>query len=263
MQFQPFSFQKPDGRPFFFTSFVSTIDGKIIVKEKGYWPIGTKEDYNYFTYLRAHADAIVDAKNTAVMFGKYTIKTLHSEIFQEFRKELGKEGLPEYIVLKSNPDEALTEALENEHGFETKILTVENAELSSEIEKVSNVVRCHPEAQPKDPVNNQVDLDSSHSLRMTNKRKRVSVQNLVDYLNSREYKNVFIDGGPTLVAQLLQEEVLDEVHLTIAPKIFGSLPGKTLTMVEGMLFPPEEIPQFNLTSVDRIGDDEVVLRYQR
>ncbi|MDP4010623.1 MAG: RibD family protein [Candidatus Roizmanbacteria bacterium] len=219
MQFQPFSFQKPDGRPFFFTSFVSTIDGKIIVKEKGYWPIGTKEEKKQFTYLRAHADAIVDAKNTAVRFGKYTIRTLHSELFQEFRKDLGKDGLPEYIVLTSNPDEALKEALKNDHGFETKILTPEEGS------------------------------------------KRVSIPSFIKYLNSQGHKHVFINGGPTFLAQLLQAQVLDEIQLSIAPKIFGSLPGKTLTMVEGMLFSPEEIPQFNLTSVDRIGDDEVVLRY--
>ena len=218
MKLTPFTFQKPEGRPFFFTSFVSTIDGKIIVKEKGYWPIGTGKDKEYFTFLRAHADAVVDAKNTAVRFAKYFIKRIHDTQFQSFRKELGKEGMPEYIVLTSNPDEALADVLKNDHGFETTIMTPEEGE------------------------------------------KRVTIQKLINYLNSKEYKNVFIDGGPTLIAQLLQEEVLDEVHLTIAPKIFGSTPNKTLTMVEGILFPPDKVPQFKLLSVEQLGD-EVVLRY--
>src|SRR3989339_911905 len=218
MKLTSFNFKKPESRPFFFTSFVSTIDGKIIVKEKGYWPIGTKEDYRYFTYLRAHADAIVDAKNTALQFGKYTIKTIHDTMYQGFQKELGKEGLPEYIVLTSNPDEALKLVLKNDYGFETTILT------------------------PKDGT------------------KRVSVKYLIDYLNKQGHEYVFIDGGPTLIAQLLQSQVLDEVHLTIAPKIFGSSPGKTLTMTEGILFPPDEVPQFELSSVEKIGN-EVVLRY--
>jgi len=220
MQLKPFTFQKPDGRPFFFTSFVSTIDGKIIVKEKGYWPIGTKADYDYFTYLRAHADAIIDAKNTAKMFGSYTIKTIHDPKFQEYRTELGRTGKPEYIVLTSNPDEELQNVLKNDHGFEATIMTPEEGE------------------------------------------KRVRIQKLITYLNAKGYTNVFIDGGPTLIAQLLQEEVLDELHLTIAPKIFGSLPNKTLTMTEGILFPPDAVPAFKLESVDRIGDDEVVLRYK-
>lgn len=219
MKFTPFNFKKPEDRPFFFTSFVSTIDGKIIVKEKGYWPIGTKEDYRYFTFLRAHADAIVDAKNTALQFGKYTIKTIHDEMCRGFRKELGKVGLPEYIVLTSNPDEELRSVLKNDHGFETTILTPQDGS------------------------------------------KRVSINYLIDYLVEKGHKNVFIDGGPTLIAQLLQAQVLDEVHLTISPKIFGSLPGKTLTMVEGILFSPDKVPQFELVSVEKL-DDEVVLRYQ-
>jgi|SRR3989344_1759496 len=218
MKLTPFHFPTHTDRPYFFTSFISTIDGKIIVKEKGYWPIGTEKDKEYFTFLRAHADAIVDAKNTAVRFGKYFIRRIHEDMYQGFRKDLGKPPLPEYIVLTSNPDEELHNALKNEHGFETTILT--------------------PEAGSK----------------------RVTVSNLIDYLMKKGHTNVFIDGGPNLIAQLLEAEVLDEIHLTIAPKIFGSLPEKTLTMAEGILFPPDKVPHFNLTSVDRLGD-EVVLRY--
>jgi len=220
MHFTPFDFQKPADRPFLFTSFVQTIDGKIIVKEKGYWPIGSHQDYEYFTFLRAHADAIVDAKNTALQFGKYTIKTIHDEAFQAFRKGLGKEGKPEYIVLTSNPDEELRSVLKNDYGFETKIITPEDG------------------------------------------TKRVSVQQLLDYLKKQGHKYVFIDGGPTLIGQLLQEQLLDEIHLTIAPKIFGSAPGKTLTLAEGILFPPRKVKQFHLLSVERLAD-EVILRYQK
>ena len=214
-----FDFPTHTDRPYFFTSFVSTIDGKIIVKEKGYWPIGTKADYDYFTYLRAHADAIVDAKHTVLQFGKHTIRTIHDETFQNYRKELGKKGLPEYIVLTSTPDAQLTSVLANDHGYEPTIIT------------------------PKEG------------------SERVTIQHLIDHLNDQKYKHVFIDGGPTLIAQLLEAGVLDEIHLTIAPKVFGSAPGKTLTMAEGILFPPDKVPQFKLVSVEKL-DDEVVLRYR-
>ena len=255
MQHTPFAFQKPADRPFLFTSFVSTIDGKIIVKDKGYWPIGSKEDYEYFTWLRAHADAIVDAKNTALQFGKYTIRTIHDELFQSFQNELGKTKKPEFIVLTSNPDEELAGKLQNDHGYKPTILTVEGATIEKAVSENFNIVNCHPEVQPKDP---NINMDSSHTLRMT--KKRVEIQDLINYLNSKGHKNVFIDGGPTLIAQLLQAEVLDEIHLTIAPKVFGSTPGKSLTMAEGILFPPESVPQFKLRTVNQLGD-EVVLRY--
>ncbi|MDA1316456.1 MAG: RibD family protein [bacterium] len=216
---QPFVFPTHPDRPYLFTSFISSIDGKIIVKEKGYWPIGTEKDKEYFTYLRAHADALVDARNTAVRFAKYIIKRIHEDMYQGFRKDLGKPPLPEYIVITSRPDEELHNALKNDHGFKPTILTPNEGE------------------------------------------SRVTPQKLIEYLNSKGYKNVFIDGGPNLIAQLLEARVLDEIHLTIAPKIFGSLPDKTLTMVEGILFPPDEVPQFKLESVEKL-EDEVVLRYK-
>ncbi|QQS43969.1 RibD family protein [Candidatus Roizmanbacteria bacterium] len=235
---QPFDFQKPANRPYMFTSFVSSIDGKIIVKEKGYWPIGSKKDYEYFTYLRAHADAIVDAKNTAMQFGKYTIRTINDEMYQGFRKEIGKEGVPEFIILTTSPDEELASKLANDHGYKPTILTNSSTEITGEVSQAFNVEK------------------------VTEGAGHVQIADLIRYLNSKGHQNVFIDGGPTLIAQLLQENVLDEVHLTIAPKIFGSLPGKTLTMTEGILFPSDAVPQFELLNVEKL-DDEVVLRYRR
>lgn len=244
-----------------FTSFVSSIDGKIIVKEKGYWPIGSKKDYEYFTYLRAHADAIVDAKNTAMQFGKYTIRTIHDEMYQGFRKEIGKEGTPEFIILTTSPDEELAAKLKNDHGYKPTILTVEDTEMPQIVSETFNVVPCHAVRQLADDSESSDSISGSRIESGMTKR-RVEIQDLIDYLNSKGHKNIFIDGGPTLIAQLLQENALDEVHLTIAPKIFGSLPGKTLTMTEGILFPPDAVPQFELLAVERL-DDEVVLRYRR
>lgn len=238
MQFTPFNFKKPQDRPYMFTSFVGSIDGKIIVKEKGYWPIGSKKDYDYFTYLRAHADAIVDAKNTAMQFGKYTIRTIHDEQYEGYRREIGKEGTPEFIILTTSPDEELASKLKNDHGYKPTILTNTSSEVTENVSEVFNIEK--------------VTQGSGH----------VQVSELITYLNSKGYTNVFVDGGPTLIAQLLQEKALDEVHLTIAPKIFGSAPGKTLTMTEGILFPPDAVPQFELLNVEKL-DDEVVLRYKR
>ena len=236
MNLKPFEFAKPANRPFLYTSFVSTIDGKIIVKEKGYWPIGTENDKEMFTYLRAHADAIVDAKNTALRFGKYFIRRIHEDMYQGFRRELGKTGMPEYIVLTSSPDEELARVLKNEHNFRPTVLTTAEGE---QVRETCNVKRVSSEENDG----------------------RVSTQTFINYLNEQGHKIVFVDGGPTLIAQLLQDKVLDEIHLTITPKIFGSTPGKTLTMVEGILFPPDKVPQFELVSVEKL-DDEVVLRYQ-
>ena len=240
-------FPKPKKRPFFFTSFVSTIDGKIIVKKKGYWPIGSKNDYEYFTYLRAHADAIIDAKNTALMFGGQTIATINGAKFRKIRERLGKSGVPDYLVITSSPDEELAGVLQNSYDYKTTILTVENASVSQDIEKVAKIKYVS-------------HMDSSHSHRTTNKM-RVSVPQIIQYCNDQGYEYVFIDGGPSLIAQFLESNSLDEVHLTIAPKIFGSEKDMTLTMTEGILFPKDKIPLFKLISFRQI-EDEMFLRYR-
>ena len=240
-------FPKQKKRPFFFTSFVSTIDGKIIVKKKGYWPIGSKNDYEHFTYLRAHADAIIDAKNTTLMFGGQTIETINSAKFRKIREKLRKSGVPDYLVITSSPDEELAGVLQNSYDYKTTILTVENASVSQDIEKAAKIKHVS-------------HLDSSHSFRMSNKL-RVSVPQIIQYCNNQGYEHVFIDGGPSLIAQFLESNSLDEVHLTIAPKIFGSEKDMTLTMTEGILFPKDKIPLFKLISFKQI-EDEMFLRYR-
>lgn len=213
MLYQNLTFPKRKDRPFFYTSFVATIDGKVAVKKKGYWPIGSKNDFAVFTLLRAHADVIIDGKNTALSFGAKTIETIQSDSFRKLRRSLGKEDDVRYFVVTAHPDEKLKEALKNPHNFKPEIFTG-------------------------------------------------GVDDLSQHLQKESLMYVFIDGGPHLVGSLLVQNSLDEIFLTIAPKIFGNDKENTLTMAEGQLFSPEEIKTFTLVSVDRI-ENEAFLRYRR
>lgn len=232
MYLKPYLFKKPAHRPFIYASFVSTLDGKIIVKKPGYWPIGTVNDYTHFTHLRAHADVIIDGKNTALMFGQKTIETIQSDLFATARKELGKTEKAEYIVVTGRPDDELLNYFDGEYK---PYLATNQA--SSTIQ------------YDKDRI---ISIDSSN---------HVDLVLLMQEIETRGWKNVYIDGGPTLIAQLLQKELLDELFITISPKIFGSKEGVTLTMVEGQLFSPEKIKQFKLISTE-VDGDEVFLRYK-
>ena len=229
MELKEFKFNKPANRPFIFSSFVSTLDGKIIVKKPGYWPIGSKNDYQFFTHLRAHADAIVDARNTAMMFGKKTIETIQSQSFNEIRSQLGKTKETEYIVITSRPDQELLSLF-----TEYKPYIATTAPVSS--------------------------YDQSRILHLTGE-KHIDLQAFFELCEEKGWHSVFIDGGPTLIAQLLQEQLIDELFITIAPKIVGSEQGITLTLAEGLLFDPKEVKRFSLVSSEQVGD-EVFLRYK-
>lgn len=74
-------------------------------------------------------------------------------------------------------------------------------------------------------------------------------------------KRILIEGGPSLIGSFLEEDLMDEIFLTITPKIFGNKAGKTLTLVENILFPANKIKNLRVLSVKKIGD-EIFLRYK-
>jgi riboflavin-specific deaminase-like protein len=58
-----------------------------------------------------------------------------------------------------------------------------------------------------------------------------SVKAAIDDLRGRGLKRILCEGGPTLNTALLQAELVDEIFLTIAPKILGG--EDPLTIVKG------------------------------
>jgi 2,5-diamino-6-(ribosylamino)-4(3H)-pyrimidinone 5'-phosphate reductase len=213
-------------KPFIYTSFVSTIDGKVFVHKPGYWPIGSKEDYARFTFLRAHADIIIDGKNTAIAFGDRTIETIHTDPFLSFRKEIGIQSRAAYGVFTNNPTDLLFSKLKNSHNFKTILITNQN-------------------------VNSEF---------VTTTPSKDTLQDTMYDLYTRGYKKIFVDGGPSLIASLIKEQLLDEIFLTISPKTFGSEPGVTQTMVEGKLFAPDAIPEWDIKELEKVGN-EIFIQY--
>jgi len=211
MLYKNLVFPKVVDRPFFYTSFVATADGKAYVSKKGYWPIGSRIDYDTFTFLRAHADAIIDGKQTAIRFGKNTIDTIHSEDFGKLRETLGKKEPTAYIVLTKHQNEELANALKNSYGF---VPTISGD----------------------------------------------SIEQIASSLHQKGMRHVFIDGGPHVIASFLKAHLLDEIFLTLAPRIFGNEKNAAITMVEGMLLEPDEI-KLDLLSMEQV-ENEVFLRYR-
>lgn len=188
MLYPNLKFPRISGRPFFYTNFVQTLDGKVGVSKPGYWPIGSRVDYEVLTELRAHSDCLIHGKNLAREFGSITKQNLNKPFFKKLRKRLGKNPeLPYYVGI--------------------------------------------------------------HDL-----------SKLIEELKRKGYKNILVEGGPTLLGSFLKENLIDEIFITIAPKIYGSS-GDTLTLVEGQLFLPKTTKKLKLLSVKPIKN-ELFLRYR-
>jgi riboflavin biosynthesis pyrimidine reductase len=72
-------------------------------------------------------------------------------------------------------------------------------------------------------------------------------------------ETVLCEGGGILVAQLFAARAVDELYLTLVPRILGGASAPTL--VAGPGFGPDQIPDARLASLEEIAG-EVFLRYE-
>ncbi len=82
----------------------------------------------------------------------------------------------------------------------------------------------------------------------------VDVLALLGWLSSeRGCRVVLCEGGGVLNARLFAARAVDELYLTIVPRILGGSAAPTI--VEGDGFEPDAIPDARLVRVDRLGDE--------
>ena len=117
------------------------------------------------------------------------------------------------------------------------------------------VVSEHPDAELRELLNNpppgtKVKLVSGRNLRT-----------LSEELYKEGFVQVLVEGGPHLFASFVAERLVDELFVTIAPKLFSGGAGMTLTMSEGLLLLPGNMPKLELLSMKQYGE-EAFLRYR-
>lgn len=83
---------------------------------------------------------------------------------------------------------------------------------------------------------------------------------LLKTLKGRGIERLLVLGGSTLNAQLFEKELIDEIFITIAPKI--KLGSDVPTIAGGNALPRERIQNYSVVEEHRIGD-ELFVRYRR
>jgi 5-amino-6-(5-phosphoribosylamino)uracil reductase len=87
----------------------------------------------------------------------------------------------------------------------------------------------------------------------------VTMTDLLGWLYGRGVRTLLCEGGGELCAELYAARAIDEVHLTIVPRILGGV--RASTMVGGSGFGVDQIPDGHLAAVERV-EDELYLRYE-
>ena len=82
---------------------------------------------------------------------------------------------------------------------------------------------------------------------------RVDLAALLQELGSREITDVLVEGGPTLIGDLVERRLVDRYVFYIAPKLLGQV---GLSAIAGLVAPNiADARELTITSVRRTGAD--------
>lgn len=84
--------------------------------------------------------------------------------------------------------------------------------------------------------------------------RKVDLQDLMEKLGQRGIDSVYVEGGATVHAALIESGLVDEVHAYVAPKIFGGRKAPGPVGGEGVEIPAEAL-QFSKVATKQLGQD--------
>jgi len=219
--------------PFVFSNFAITADGKIAFGNHTFVPFGSTRDREHMLELRATADAVI--------CGARTIEQSHALLApgaEKYRRERLKHGLREYNlrIIVSGAASIDPDANIFKHRF-SPIIVLSARAGEARLEKIRAVA-------DEVKVFGERRIDFPAALRWLRAKWNV--------------KRLLCEGGGRLHGTLVRADLVDEIHLTICPKIFG---GKDApTMADGAAFPSlAGAAHFKIKSMQRIGDEMFII----
>lgn len=240
----------PD-RPLLISNFVSTLDGVVALDEAGYGGGGAISGYDprdkaVMGLLRAISDAIVVGAGTlrsvphSLWTGEYIYPPL-APAYSALRAALGKQEPPLNVIVTARG--ALDFALPVFASGAVPVLIVTTPRGAQRLASVT--------------------LPPSVRVVAGGAEDRVSAPDVLAAIRSArpEATTVLVEGGPHLMADFFAARLLDELFLTLAPRLAGrDAEHPRPSLVEGALFLPAHPLVCTLLSVRR-GDDHLFLRY--
>ncbi|MBO9540610.1 dihydrofolate reductase family protein [bacterium] len=221
-------------RPYTYLNMIATLDGKAVVGGAGTtWTVGSDTDHALFKWLRRSCDAVISG--AASLAADEMPYPRVSEAERERRVAAGLRPVPLWVVVSGRANLPPDLRLLREGGEDVLVVVSEQApaERVAALEARARVLRLGQASVP--------------------------MRALVELLAARfGVRRLYCIGGPTLNAAMLEAGVLDELFMTLAPKIQGG--AGQATMIEGAPYPPTALKSAKLLSVYAAGD-ELFMRY--
>ncbi|MDF0673419.1 MAG: dihydrofolate reductase family protein [Nitrospira sp.] len=247
-------FSNSSSRPLIFGNFVQTLDGivslKIPGKSGGAEISGSNEEDAFIMgMLRAYADAVVFGEDTFrnapehVWTAGCVCPAFETE-FHALRKHVGKDSLhPLNVVVSGRGRVDLDEPLFRHEEIRSLVLTTEQGAARLH-QKYGATLPATVHVLPGDAA-----LDPS---------------DMVALLHAEYGVKLFLhEGGPTLFSAFLEQSLLDELFLTMAPQIVGrSRTGERPAFSGPLELIPKQAIWGTLLSVKRSKSGHLFLRYR-
>jgi riboflavin-specific deaminase-like protein len=216
--------------PFVFMNAAITADGKLAPASRHFIPFGSARDQRHLLELRATADAVISGARTidlsAVKLGPGGLK---------YRRQRLRAGLAEFNlrVVVSGSGSLDPDAEIFKHRFSPIIiLTTARASAASlrQLRAVADEVK----------ICGKTEINFPSTLRWLRRKWKV--------------KRLLCEGGGEINAALFEASLVDEVHVTLCPVIFGGNHAPTLADGEGFARLADAAP-LKITSAKRYGDE--------
>lgn len=223
--------------PFVFVNMAMTADGKIAPASRKFEPFAGPRDHEHLLELRATADAVMSGART-VDSSKVNLGPGPAR----FRRLRFKRGLSEYNlrIIVTGRGTINPEAEIFKHRFSPIII------LSSKLPP-GGKSRYLFDLSDEVKIFSQQEIDFEKAFRWLRKKWNV--------------KRLLCEGGGELNAALFRASLVDELHLTIAPVIFGGRTSPTIADGPGIQH-LADAASLKLVSMKRIKSD-LFLVYRR
>jgi 2,5-diamino-6-(ribosylamino)-4(3H)-pyrimidinone 5'-phosphate reductase len=200
-------------RPFVTANFAVTADGRISTRKRTPSDFSTKGDKRRLLEIRAGCDAILVGART---LGTDTMSMgLPAADLKEERVKRGKPPHPWRVIVSSSGKISPELRVFNTPKLPTPIVFTTRAMPVRTISALAPLCDLYLHLSPK--VNLRAML--------------LSLQE--DY----GVKRVVCEGGGTLLRALLLDDLVDEMHVTFCPRVFGGRKAPTMTGVAGEFLP--------------------------
>jgi riboflavin-specific deaminase-like protein len=211
--------------PFVFVNMAMTADGKIATANRAVHSFGSKRDLAHLYELRATADAVMCGARTVEI--SETILGNGGEKFRKLRLKNGLAEFPLRVIVSGSGSIDPAAKIFQKRFSPIIILTTERASAR----KLAQLSHLADEVK----ICGKTEINFRAALRWLQ--------------NQFGVKRLLCEGGGELNDALFSAGLVDKIHLTICPKIFG---GRTApTIADGLGFQRlSEAANFELTSIN-------------